>query len=234
MIKTETGVPKYLQIREALKKNILNGSFPHESQIPSETKLAEEWGVTRETVRRAISDLVGENLLRRDHGKGTFVDLRPIKFSLWNFGSFTNYAKAQKKVPVSRVIESQKVDHKGDSFYSLIRARGVESGEIINYLTIDRSLLPLDVFPTLADFDFSSVSLYQTLREQFNVHPARAELSFSAMNAGVVEAKYFQIPQGTPLVRSRGTVYSQEDQPIEHVSVVYGPNVDFSISTQLG
>ena len=47
MLEIETGVPKYLQIRESIKKNILNGSFPHESQIPSEAWLADEWGVTR-------------------------------------------------------------------------------------------------------------------------------------------------------------------------------------------
>lgn len=61
------------QVKTHLKQRILNGDFDG-GRIPSETDLADELGVSRTTVRDALSRLEGEGVVTRKQGAGTFVN----------------------------------------------------------------------------------------------------------------------------------------------------------------
>ncbi|TDE29020.1 GntR family transcriptional regulator [Actinomadura sp. 6K520] len=66
-------LPKYLQLRTILLDVIDSGELPAGSPVPSERELCRRYGVSRMTVRHTLDLLVGEGLLRRRPGKGTFV-----------------------------------------------------------------------------------------------------------------------------------------------------------------
>src|SRR6266496_1818444 len=73
---TETALsfqPLYVQIKGLLVKSLEAGEWRPGEAIPSEIQLAERFGVSQGTVRRAIGALAGENLVVRRQGKGTFV-----------------------------------------------------------------------------------------------------------------------------------------------------------------
>jgi len=63
----------YLQFKESLKKMVLEKNLHPGDKIPSERDLAEQYGVCRITMNKAVSELVTEGLLYREKGKGTFV-----------------------------------------------------------------------------------------------------------------------------------------------------------------
>jgi GntR family transcriptional regulator len=63
--------PLYVQIQEYIAELILSGKLLQESKIQSERDVGEELGVSRMTVRKALTELVGEGLLERRHGSGT-------------------------------------------------------------------------------------------------------------------------------------------------------------------
>ncbi|HIY57369.1 MAG TPA: GntR family transcriptional regulator [Candidatus Tetragenococcus pullicola] len=65
--------PKYEQLADNLRKQILSGVYQKNELIPSENKLQEKYGLSRYTVRQAIGVLVEEGLLRKERGAGTFV-----------------------------------------------------------------------------------------------------------------------------------------------------------------
>jgi len=65
--------PKYRQVQDLIRKGIESGSLTREDKLPSEHDMAREFGVAYMTVRAAVDALVQERLLRRIHGKGTFV-----------------------------------------------------------------------------------------------------------------------------------------------------------------
>ena len=65
--------PLYMQLREIIRYKIETGEFAPCTALPSENELADEYAVTRQTVRNAIETLVNEGLLRRVAGKGVFV-----------------------------------------------------------------------------------------------------------------------------------------------------------------
>ena len=66
-------VPKYVQLQNIIKEKIITKQYSDGEKIPSETEFMEKYSVTRTTIRKALSNLVYEGLLRKEQGKGTFV-----------------------------------------------------------------------------------------------------------------------------------------------------------------
>lgn len=65
--------PLYITVYDKLYKLILNGTFLSDSQLPTEPELAKMFGVSRMTLRQALSLLEDDGLVRRVHGKGNFI-----------------------------------------------------------------------------------------------------------------------------------------------------------------
>jgi DNA-binding LacI/PurR family transcriptional regulator len=61
------------RLRDLLRQTLTDGTWQVGDRLPSEPELATTYGVSRSTVREAITSLVQEGLLYRLHGKGTFV-----------------------------------------------------------------------------------------------------------------------------------------------------------------
>jgi GntR family transcriptional regulator of arabinose operon len=79
MAETLMVTSKYEQMVEILKTAIESGTFPEGGRITSEHALSAQYGISRNTVREAISSLVQQGYLTRTQGKGTFVASRRPK-----------------------------------------------------------------------------------------------------------------------------------------------------------
>ncbi|RJP34372.1 MAG: GntR family transcriptional regulator [Candidatus Omnitrophota bacterium] len=71
-------LPKYVQIKEAIRQEIEHGILHEGHQLASEAALIERFGASKMTVIRALQELVQEGYLRRVQGKGTYI-MRPMK-----------------------------------------------------------------------------------------------------------------------------------------------------------
>ena len=76
---TQRGLPLYYQIEEQLRTRIDSGEWTEGARIPSEPELAQTYGVSRATIRQAISNLESSGFLRRKQGLGTFVSTPTFK-----------------------------------------------------------------------------------------------------------------------------------------------------------
>src|SRR3954469_20691792 len=65
--------PLYQQIKVLLTQSLVAGEWKPGEAIPSELELAQRYHVSQGTVRKAIDELAGDNILVRRQGKGTFV-----------------------------------------------------------------------------------------------------------------------------------------------------------------
>ena len=79
--------PLYLQLANLLEKRIKTGVFPLQSQLPTETLLAKDFGVSLITVRGAMKVLMSKGLVERFPGKGTFVISPSENLTMWGLGS---------------------------------------------------------------------------------------------------------------------------------------------------
>ncbi|MBW8487484.1 GntR family transcriptional regulator [Actinomadura parmotrematis] len=69
--------PLYVQLAAVLRRRIQDGTYPEGKRIPSSAELAEEFGLARPTVVKAVGLLKDEGLVRGVTGRGTFVLARP-------------------------------------------------------------------------------------------------------------------------------------------------------------
>lgn len=65
--------PLYIDIYDQLRKEIVEGVYAPERQLPSEHELSKTFGVSRMTLRQALSLLQDDGLVKSIHGKGHFV-----------------------------------------------------------------------------------------------------------------------------------------------------------------
>jgi len=98
------------QLLEILRHRIQNNLYPAESMFPSESELADEFEISRATVRSALAVLVAEGRLVRKHGVGTFVS------------RITNI-----KNPINRAM----------GFFDLISKSGFSPGVTVNYVELE-------------------------------------------------------------------------------------------------
>ena len=147
--------PLYEQIKRMLTQSLIDGEWKAGEMIPSEVELAARFKVSQGTVRKALDELVSENILMRRQGKGTFVSFHDITHSMWNFSGFTDYARSKEEIPVSKVLCSEVIEADGQSYFKLVRARGMKSNLSVSWYTIDTSLTPLRIFPGIENMDFS-------------------------------------------------------------------------------
>lgn len=75
----EGPVTPYRQLAEILKARIARGDWAEGRPIASETRLVQEYGIARTTVRRALDVLVEERVVWKVQGRGTYVGQPPAE-----------------------------------------------------------------------------------------------------------------------------------------------------------
>ena len=100
--------PLYRQLMARIRDDVSSGVYPPESQIPSEQEMCARYGVSRVTVRRAISELTDEGILRKQQGKGTFVCTPKLCRDLRDINSFHECCRMQGVTPGTRLSQHNK------------------------------------------------------------------------------------------------------------------------------
>lgn len=68
-----SSAPSYQRVVRDLREQVTSGAFGPSGRMPTEEALASQYGVSRQTVRRAFQELVADGLVDRARGRGTFV-----------------------------------------------------------------------------------------------------------------------------------------------------------------
>jgi GntR family transcriptional repressor for pyruvate dehydrogenase complex len=83
----------YQQVADDIEVAILNGTYPHDSKLPSEQELANEYDVSRNVVREALKRLQERGLVFIKTGSGTFISqptTKPVSDALHRLLVYTN------------------------------------------------------------------------------------------------------------------------------------------------
>ena len=98
----------YIRIHDENKHQIETGVFEVGQRLPSERVMAEQFGVSRMTLRQAVTSLVEEGILTRYVGSGTFVASDRVREKMRGTTSFTEIIQNLGKTPSSKVLSYQK------------------------------------------------------------------------------------------------------------------------------
>ena len=174
--------PLYQVVEGAILDQIKTGQLKADEKIPSESELCRIFSVGRNTVRRAIQELVKADVLTTIHGVGTFVvGTRLDKTAEFLLG-FTHEMQLHGQQVSSRVLEAEIIN--ADTF--LARRLQVQLGAEVVFLyrvrmldgeptAIERAYLPHELCPGILQYDFSVKSLYDTLSSVYGKVPNHAE-----------------------------------------------------------
>ena len=216
-------LPLYLQIKEMLVAKISGGEWLPSDVIPSELQLAQELGVSQGTVRKAITELVENNVLVRKQGRGTFVANHDTQRALFHFFHIVN-DEGVKVLPNSRTlscrrkratrIEASRLQLSGgSSVVSIERVRELEGkATIVEIIT-----LPADPFGNLIKpkaCDLPNM-LYELYEKQFGMTVHTAEEKLRAITAPKRSASLLNVPEGSPLLEIERIALSLDRTPIE-------------------
>src|SRR5881394_2265912 len=104
-LKRGAPVPLYHQLKTALLRDIESGRGRPGDRIPTEDALIDRYQVSKITVRQALRDLAQMGYIRREQGRGTFVQGPPLEEGPRELKSFTSEMRSHGFSATSRVLE---------------------------------------------------------------------------------------------------------------------------------
>jgi GntR family transcriptional regulator len=221
-IRAGSDVPAHVQIEEQLAERISSRELSPGDRLPSERDLAKGLGVSRMTVRQALSSLSARGLVERGVGRGTFVSLRKLDHDLTRVAGFSERLERQGLEPGAIVRDvSQR-----EASWAIAAALEVKPGTPVfrikrlrlgsgRPLALEDSWVPADTFPGLADLDLSG-SIYALMRDEYGREPVRAVERLEPVVARAHEASALKVETGAPLMLVERTAYAVDGTPVEY------------------
>lgn len=228
-VEKDSPVPLYYQLAEALKAEIEEGEYEPHQKIPTERELSEQFGVSRMTARKALTEIESEGYIYRSQGKGSFVAEPKLRQSLFKLTSYTEDMKKRGLSPGARVLTVEVIEKdpmladklEASPEENLVKIQRIRLADE-EPMALETSHLRRKYCPGIEDKDFEDLSLYNTLREEFNVKLTTAEQWIEATLADEFQAKWLEVDEGSPMLSTERTTYiAQGDEIIEFARAVY-------------
>ncbi|GAB3661957.1 GntR family transcriptional regulator [Actinocorallia lasiicapitis] len=222
--------PLYAKLAGALRGRITDGSLPVGGPLPSEARLAEEFGASRGTVRQALSALRNEGLIEGGQGRQPVVRRPPMGQPFETFLSFTAWAELAGHRPGQRTIEIARRGanpdaaaalglQPGDPVIDVLRLRLIDGQPVM----LERSSWVLELGLLLLEFDTDTGSIYAGLLAR-GADLAAATHTIDAIAAPADDARLLELAEGSPLLRERRTATTGEGVPVEYADDRYRPD----------
>lgn len=222
-------------VRRHLEAVIESGLGPHE-KLPTERELADEFEISRLTVRRALDQLENDGVVYRVQGAGTFVSEKSITKS-FELTSFSEDMRARGLVPGSLSLHAEIVPAGARIGYALglspaekvVHIRRVRTADDAP-MCVEDSYLPEMYVPGLVD-RLENASLYRVLADQFSLRLERAD---QVIRVTVLEppiAAELQVPAFSPAFLVTRTGYDERGRAVEFAESLYrGDRYSYELS----
>lgn len=216
-------VPIHEQIKEDIYFKIEQGYYKAGQKIQSERELAEIYGVSRVTIRQALSELVNRGVLQKKLGSGTYIRDTKIEHSLLVLTGIVDELK-QSGLHVSIVVNEEKYmtySAAKKNIWDKLKVNKTEKVYMIErlllanneVLLIDYNYFPESIGNSLENFDFKKDVIYKGL-ESIGYQIDHADEKVSATIPNKVEKRLLMIDDSTAILRVERVVYSKKEAPL--------------------
>ncbi len=220
--------PKYHQLAEILRRKILDGDYAPDEQLPTEAALCRTFNASRGTVRKALDMLTRQGFIRREQGRGTFVNPQASQHSYFTLTSFNEDMRRQHRQPGTRVLYAAIVPATADIARHLgigtddpvlcIRRLRLADGTPVVYET---RYLAQSLCPQLLDYDLENLSVHDLLVHTCNLPLIRTVHTLEAHILTPDEAELLQTEPGSPAFLVDRLTYTVDDTGYERPAVWY-------------
>lgn len=229
MLKETPSLPLYHNIKNVIRKRILEGTYPVGGKIPNEHEISREFGVHRLTIRRALALLVQEGYLQRIRRRGTFV-LKPEKeFEELELAGFfdellSHVSKFKAKrieiyhqTPPEMVADRLQMENGKAKVTVIKRVRFL--GKVPSAYTV--SYLPLAIGKKIHKKDLRQMPLLQIFKEKLKIPLGEAFQTIEASIADYDVAEALGIFPGAQILLIQRTFFTKSEQPFDFVQTFY-------------
>ncbi|MGB3623677.1 GntR family transcriptional regulator [Ketobacter sp. MCCC 1A13808] len=213
--------PLYVQIKETLKKRILDGVYQPHDRLPSENEMMNAFSVSRITVRQALRDLYTEGLVFSAQGKGTFVskpkavqDVQRLE-GLGEAMTPKGYQASARMLEIAECRPAKKVQEalqlqKGEDVIQVKRLRYLSQSPV----SVDTSYFPLSIGRKLLGRDLTG-DIFPMLENQLHIALGKADIRLEARKADNDTAKLLGIESGEAIMWVTRLTYDTQNNPID-------------------
>jgi GntR family transcriptional regulator len=195
--------PLWHQVEQSIRAAIDDGTWKAGARLPGEDQLTDLLGVSRITVRHALANLESAGVLRREHGRGTFVRSTRLVAGTRALTSFSEEMAALGLDVATRLLDVRRINATGpiaealeiDEGKAVVRLRRLRFGGG-QPIGVQAAHLRSDRVHGLTAADVGDGSLYTLLRERYGIHPALAEEVYRVAGAGRRDAELLGIAPG--------------------------------------
>lgn len=223
---------KFEEIANQIVKRVQEGVYSSAQRLPSEYDLAEEFGVSRLTVRKAVDTLITSKILVKDPGKGTYVmsDSKSNKVQSGRMGlqSFTESAKAYGKTSQTEVLKFNPLLNPSEDIQKKLKLKESlhpEVDELVRRrfwddepMTIEDIVIPHKYIKDYQASDFNQ-SLFEILGKSVEIAYSKQEIEAILVDEKI--AKLLNVKKGDPLMCVKSVTYTADAKPIFYDTSYY-------------
>ncbi|MCU0362214.1 MAG: GntR family transcriptional regulator [Bacteroidales bacterium] len=203
----DRSIPQHRRLYDILRRHISEGVYSDGDLLPSENELCRLHGLTRPTVRQALSNLANDGFIRKHQGKGSIVSLMPKEIGILSVAGTTS-AVGGKNLRTDILEKPRIIPWPADFMFPLTELEK-ESGCV--YMERLRLLGNIPVFydityianinlPRICARKFDNRSLFAVLRDHYGMEIKGGEQRIKAIEASGKTARYLRLKAGEPLL----------------------------------
>ena len=201
-------LPRYRRLYETLRQRIEEGVYNTGDLLPSENELCAVHNLTRPTVRKALDKLMHEGYILKQQGLGSIVQGKPTGIGILSFSGTTSAIGQQNlktRIIIKPVIRSW--DHAfGFEITGLEKEVGCiyfERLRLVNNEPVfyDITMLPNINLPRFTSRQFEDKSLFDILRQSYQIQVVGGEQKIYATLAEQKIQKHFKVPGTHPILK---------------------------------
>lgn len=224
----DKSIPLYYQLENILRGQIRSGDYKPGQALPTEDQLTKSYGVSRITVRRALSVLEQDGLILKKTGRGSYVSnkiemLEPMKLSgtiddIIGMGIKTKVKTLGFDIIASTPHVAEKLAvEPGTPVYRIERLRFVVRHPFSHTLTY----IPYDLGIKISKKELQESPLLNLLEAKYNLKITHGSQTIDATLADGRIASLLQVSACAPLLRIKRVVYDVTKRPIEYITILY-------------
>jgi len=209
------------QVRQDLLDRILSEEYKYGDRLPPEDELCQHYGVSRITVRRAVSELAAQFIVVRRRGVGTEVSYKSSNRRVFRLsGFFENSSLFQHDLRFEKQIEAD--EHIAKALDCALHTP-VLHRRIVTHLDKKR---------------FTLAEIYSRLDSKSSALGPRIEKAEQELSATLADETVFEclgVPVGTPMIAARRTYFTASSERVRYLFARYHPeNYRFLVDLQPG
>ncbi|WP_164730560.1 GntR family transcriptional regulator [Pelagibacterium montanilacus] len=225
-LRQDAPTPLWLQLKHALRDHITFQLTPG-ARIPSEAELCRHFGLSRMTVRQAITALVNEGLVGRQQGRGSFVlptrlaipPRRDAHFLDDGFEAIDGLAVQLVSLTIDKPPRwiRERLGLGDEEQAHKLRMTLAMGEDVLASRTI---YIPEHVAPSLQEIELTD-PVHHILEDRFGLVPATAEETMRLIKADQLRAAELRVAPDTPLILVERVVCLASGEPVEYARTYY-------------